>query len=38
MVDARWMGISPDVKVNGAKVGSVDIDPFVYGVAVGYRF
>jgi outer membrane protein len=37
-VDARWIGISSDVKVNGAKLGSVDIDPLVYGVAVGYRF
>ena len=38
MVDARWMDISPDAKVNGAKVGTVHIDPFVYGFAVGYRF
>lgn len=37
-LDARWISISSDAKVNGAKVGSVDIDPFVYGVAVGYRF
>jgi len=37
-VDARWIKIGTDVKVNGTKVGSVDIDPFVYGVAVGYRF
>ena len=37
-VDARWIKIGPDVKVNGAKVGSIDIDPIVYGVAVGYRF
>ncbi|HEY0179100.1 MAG TPA: OmpW family outer membrane protein [Dokdonella sp.] len=37
-VDARWVDISSDVKVDGEKVGSVDIDPFVYGVAIGYRF
>lgn len=37
-VDARWIAIDTDAKVNGAKVGSVAIDPFVYGVAVGYRF
>lgn len=37
-IDARWIKIGSDVKVNGAKVGSVDIDPFVYGVAIGYRF
>lgn len=36
--DARWIGISTDVKVDGAKVGTVDIDPLVYGLAVGYRF
>lgn len=37
-VDARWMKISPDAKVNGTKVGTVDINPWVYGVAVGYKF
>lgn len=37
-VDARWVSIETDAKVNGAKVGKVKIDPLVYGVAVGYRF
>jgi outer membrane protein len=37
-LDLRWMKIDPDVKVNGAKVGTVHIDPLAYGVAVGYRF
>jgi outer membrane protein len=37
-VDARWMNLDSDVKVNGAKVGTVHIDPVVYGIAVGYRF
>jgi len=37
-VDARWIDIESDAKVNGAKVGTVKISPFVYGVAVGYRF
>jgi outer membrane protein len=36
--DVRWVSISTDVKVDGAKVGTVDIDPLVYGLAVGYRF
>jgi len=36
--DIRWVGMSTDVKVNGAKLGSVDIDPLVYGIAIGYRF
>jgi len=37
-LDARWIGIEPVASVNGVKVGTVHIDPFVYGVAVGYRF
>jgi len=37
-LDARWMSIDPKAKVDGAKVGTVHIDPFVYGVAVGYKF
>ena len=37
-VDARWIKLSTEAKVNGAKLGSVDIDPLVYGFAIGYRF
>lgn len=37
-LDARWIKIGTDAKVNGTKVGTVNIDPFVYGFAVGYRF
>lgn len=37
-LDLRWIGIETDAKVNGAKVGTVKIDPLVYGLAVGYRF
>lgn len=37
-VDARWIDIDTDAKVGGAKVGSVAIDPLVYGIALGYRF
>ncbi|NCT68119.1 MAG: OmpW family protein [Rhodanobacteraceae bacterium] len=37
-LDARWIRIRSDAKVNGANVGTVAIDPLVYGVAVGYRF
>lgn len=36
--DVRWIGIETEAKVNGAKVGTVKIDPWVYGIAVGYRF
>ena len=37
-LDARWIKIGTDSKVNGTKVGTVNIDPFAYGIAVGYRF
>lgn len=37
-VDLRWMDIDTEARVNGAKVGTVNIDPIAYGVAVGYRF
>jgi outer membrane protein len=36
--DERWVSLSSDAKVNGGKVGTVDIGPLVYGFAVGYRF
>ncbi|MDR2011544.1 MAG: outer membrane beta-barrel protein [Rhodanobacter sp.] len=37
-VDARWINISSTVKLNGSKIGTVDVDPMVYGLTVGYRF
>lgn len=37
-VDARWIDIDSKVKVGGASVGTAHIDPWVYGVSVGYRF
>jgi len=37
-IDARWADIESDVKVNGIKVGTADIDPLVYGVAYVWRF
>jgi outer membrane protein len=37
-VDARWIQMRNDVKVNGEKAGKVKVDPWVLGVAVGYRF
>lgn len=37
-VDARWIDIDAKAKVNGASVGTVHVDPMVYGVAFGYRF
>lgn len=36
--DARWIDIDADVTVDGANVGSVQVDPWVYGAYLGYRF
>lgn len=36
--DVRYINIDSDVHVNGSKVGSAHIDPWVYGVSFGYRF
>ena len=32
-VDARWMDIDTDVSVNGAAMGTAEIDPLAYGVS-----
>jgi outer membrane protein len=37
-VDARWIDIGSTVKLNGAKLGNVTVNPKVYGFTVGYRF
>ncbi len=37
-VDARWMDIDTRVKVDGARVGTVSIDPLAFGVSAAYRF
>ncbi len=37
-LDARWIDIDTDVKVNGADVGTVNIDPMVYGAAFVWKF
>jgi len=37
-VDVRWMNIESDVKVNGTKVGTAKVNPFAFGVSLGYRF
>ncbi|MBP0596530.1 OmpW family protein [Herbaspirillum sp. LeCh32-8] len=36
--DIKKVQISSDVKVGGAKISSVKIDPWLFGVGVGYRF
>ncbi|MBB3344234.1 MULTISPECIES: OmpW family outer membrane protein [unclassified Luteimonas] len=37
-VDARWMDIDSDVRVDGAKLGTANIDPLVYGAAYVLKF
>ena len=37
-LDARWMDIDTEVKLDGESLGDVEIDPFVYGLSFGYRF
>lgn len=36
--DLRWLDIDTKVRVDGASVGTVNIDPIAYGAYVGYRF
>jgi len=37
-VDLRWINIDTTARVNGVNVGTVHVDPLVYGAYVGYRF
>jgi outer membrane protein len=37
-VDVRWIDIDTDVSVNGADVGTVTIDPLVFGAAYVWNF
>ena len=37
-VDARWIDIDTDVKLDKAKIGTANIDPIVYGVAYIRKF
>lgn len=37
-VDARWMDIDTRAEVDGARVGTVNIDPLAFGVSAAYRF
>jgi outer membrane protein len=36
--DLRWIDIDTDATVDGTDLGTVEIDPIVYGLNVGYRF
>ena len=36
--DVRWIDIDSTVRVNGAGVGTVHVDPWAFGISAGYRF
>ena len=37
-IDARWIDIDTDVTLDGADIGTVNIDPLVYGAAYVFKF
>lgn len=37
-VDARWADIDSDVTLDGAEIGTAEIDPVVYGLAYVFKF
>lgn len=37
-VDVKWVTIRSDVKAGGTKVSEVQVDPWLVGAGVGYRF
>jgi len=37
-VDLRWIDIDSKVKLNGEKIGTVNIDPLVYGASYVFKF
>jgi outer membrane protein len=37
-VDARWFDIDTDASLNGAALGTVEIDPYAFGLSIGRRF
>ena len=38
VADVRWIDIDASVSVNSNRVGTVEVDPLVYGVSLGWRF
>ncbi|MBL3571028.1 OmpW family protein [Rhodovulum sp. BSW8] len=36
--DVRWIDIDSDVKLNGSKIGTAHIDPWVFGVSYIWKF
>ena len=37
-VDARWFDIDTDAKLDGADLGTVELDPYAFGLSLGHRF
>lgn len=37
-VDARWFDIDTDAKLDGADLGTIEIDPVAFGLSIGHRF
>ena len=37
-IDARYIDLEPDVKLNGDKIGKAEINPWVYGISYVQRF
>jgi outer membrane protein len=37
-LEARWIDIDTDATLNGAALGTVAVDPLVYGLSVAYKF
>lgn len=37
-VDARWIDIDTDARLDGVGIGSVAIDPYAFGLSIGRKF
>lgn len=37
-LDVRWINIETDAKLDGAPLETVEIDPIVYGLSLGWKF
>lgn len=37
-VDARWFDIDTDAKLDGVDLGTIEIDPYAFGLTLGRRF
>lgn len=38
VADVRYIDLDAEVKLNGADIGKVDVNPLVYGISVNFRF